>query len=190
MGFIMGYNLQSSKTTLRRPRRIFRTKHKLFKVFLNLFIAISLLVSVPVHIKRAMAIETVKASALVREEMRADLPLSYTKKSPPSALDSSNSDPCLPLLTLSKGSTSSHLNAPGRLSGRPTRHNVERTAAPAALGFILGVRIALGPNDVVKSGKRVQIASEFHASNNGTNHALAIAAYRGCKNNAALKQTR
>ena len=189
----MGYTLQTHKTTLRKPRRIFRTKHKLFKLFLNLFIVSSLLVSIPTHIKRAMAIETVKASALVPEEMRADTPLSFTQKSPPSALDSSNSDPCLSLLTLSKGSTSSHLNdAPGRLSGRPTRHtfNVERTAAPAALGFILGVRIALGPNDVVRKGERVQIASEIHASNAGTNHALAIAAYRGCKNDYALKQTR
>ncbi len=177
----MGYTLQSSKMTLRKPRRIFRTKKSLFKIFFNLVIVISLLVSIPMHVKRAFAIETVKASALVPEEMRADTPLSFTQKSPPHAAN--NNDPCLPLL----GSKISLASTPGRAS----RHDVEKTAAPAALGFILGVRIALGPKNVVKDGSRVQLASEVLANNKGGHtHALAIAAYRSCKNEFTLKGLR
>lgn|GEM_PF-1597473 len=182
---LMGYNLQHSKLMLRKPRRIFRTKHRLFKLFLNLFILLSLLVSIPTHIKRAMAIETVKASALVPEEMRSGSPLSFTQKSPPNAAKSK--DPCLPLLSSNSGSKISLANMPGR----PNRHNVEKTAAPAALGFILGVRIALGPKDIVKDGNRVQLTSTVLGNQKGGDtHALAIAAYRSCKNehNLTLKK--
>lgn len=177
----MGYNLQNSKLMLRKPRRIFRTKNKLFKLFLNLFILISLVVSIPTHIKRAMAIETVKASALVPEEMRADLPLSFTQKSPPHVAKSN--DPCLPLL----GSKFSLANTPGRT----TRQDVEKTAVPAALGFILGVRIALGPKNIVENGDRVHLTSTVLSNQKGgETHALAIAAYRSCKNEHNLALTK
>jgi len=197
-GFIMGYTLQTSKLCLRKPRRIFRTPNKLFKLFLNLFILISFLISVPMHIKRAMAIETVKASALSLEDARDGFPLSYSSKNPPSTngQNAADTDPCLPLLSLKNGSplkasfdmpqySPRHMN--GRPDQRPVGH-IEKTAAPAALSFLLGVRIALGPKKIVKKGKRVQITSNLQASNvSGQNHALSIAAYRSCKNEHALR---
>ncbi|MEM7618475.1 MAG: hypothetical protein AAF244_03720, partial [Pseudomonadota bacterium] len=166
------------------------------KLCLNIVILSSLLVVIPFHHYPANAIETVKASALVPEDTRKDTSLSFTKKAPPHATgNSSKDDPCLPLLSFQKGSQiAAKFTTPTHFSGRTDRlsHNygtVDKTAAPAALSFILGVRIALGPKDIVPSSERVQIASEILSPNKGgNNHALAVAAYRSCKNEHALRQ--
>ena len=191
----MGYNLTKTGIKLHQPRQIVRTKHKLFKLFLNVTILSSLLISIPLSSHQALAIETVKASALVPEGTRHDTPLSYTQKTPPHATEnSSKDDPCLPLLSFQKGSriaakfiTPTHFS--GRTDRRATHGYVDKTTAPAALSFLLGVRIALGPKDVVQNGKRVQITSEIFANQKGgNNYALAVAAYRSCKNEHALRR--
>jgi len=190
-GFIMGYNLHNTTMTLRKPRNIVRTKHKLFKLFLNVTILSSVMISIPLHGHQAMAIETVKASALQPEGTRKDTPLSFTRKNSPNATGNSpTDDPCLPLLSLQKGSKiAAKFTQPSHFSGRTDRRQVEKTAAPAALGFILGVRIALGPKEIVPKSERVQLASEILASNTGgNNYALAVAAYRSCKNEHALNR--
>lgn len=187
----MGYNLTEMRMTLRNPRRIVRTKHKLFKLFLNVTILSSLLVVIPFQHYPANAIETVKASALVPEDTRKDTSLSFTQKPPHATEKTSQNDPCLPLLSFQKGSKiAAKFTTPTHFSGRTDRRTgVDKTAAPAALSFILGVRIALGPKNVVPSSERVQIASEILANNKGgNNHALAVAAYRSCKNEHALRQ--
>ena len=59
----------------------------------------------------------------------------------------------------------------------------------AALGLILGVRIALGPKEVTRH-KRTGNAVRFdiwQPSTGGDRQALAIADYRRCKNDQALK---
>lgn len=135
---------------------------------------LTVLVSAP-----AGAIETTKASALVVEEIRAHESLSF-QKSPPVA----QADPCLPLLHarhLSPGGSAVSQN------WRPAR----KTAAPVALGFFIGVRIALGPKEVQKPSGRVQIGPEIRTDRaSGNNYALAVAAYRSCKNNYALSLER
>lgn len=175
----MGLTTQKMKWSLRRPRRIVRSPRRMFRLFFLLALIFSFSVTIP-----AQAIETVKASALIPEEVRADKPLSFTQKVPPRKTTAA--DPCLPLLG-SVTSLFSRFNAPGR----PSRQQAGKTAAPVALGFVLGVRIALGPKEVIKSRDRVEIGPEIHTVSNGgiNNRALAIAAYRSCKNEHALKQT-
>ena len=157
-----------------RPSKSVKAKHTIFRIFLGLMAVVIVFISAP-----AGALETTKASALVLEEMRAHESLSF-KKSPPSA----QADPCLPLLHarhLSPGGSAVSQN------WRPAR----KSAAPVALGFFLGVRIALGPKDVQKPTGRVQIGPEIRTDEiNGGNYALAIAAYRSCKNNHALSLQR
>lgn len=180
---IMGYNLSKSKMTLRKPRRIFRTRKKIFRIFFTLSIAVSFLIPFPVN-----AIEKVKASALVMEETSASTPLSFTQKTPPAAKQ--KPDRCLSLLE--PQAISSRYAMPHVSPGRVTRQTAGKAAVPVALGFVFGVRIALGPKEIVSANNRVQIGPELHATSPGrnTSHALAIAAYRSCKNKNALKQAR
>ncbi|MEM8833849.1 MAG: hypothetical protein AAGB32_04835 [Pseudomonadota bacterium] len=175
----MGSTAFHTKWNLRRPRRIVRSPRRMFRLFFLLTLIFSFSVAVP-----ANAIETVKASALIPEEVSADTSLSFTQKIPPRK--TANTDPCLPLLGSVKP-LSSRFNAPGRPD---SRQNAGKTAAPVALGFVLGVRIALGPKEVMKNRKRVEIGPEIHTVSTGgiNNRALAIAAYRSCKNEHALKQ--
>lgn len=74
-----------------------------------------------------------------------------------------------------------------RLVISPVMRQIKKTAS-VALGLFLGVRVALGPKEVVQDNKRVQFSSEIRSTRaGGHNHALAIASYRACKNNQALK---
>ena len=153
-----------------KPNRSVKIRHSVYRIFLGCFVCIALVFSAP-----ADAIETTKASALVLEEMRAKDSLSF-QKSPPEA----QVDPCLPLLHARRLS-------PGGSAVSQNWRPAGKTAAPVALGFVLGVRIALGPKEVTKKSGRVQIGPEIRtAQNSGDNYALAIAAYRSCKNNHAL----
>jgi len=182
MGFKkMGSENIQMRWNLRRPRQIVRAPRRLFRLFFLMTLIFSFSVSIP-----ANAIETVKASALIPEEVRADTPLSFTQKTPPKP--TAATDPCLPLLGSVKP-LSSRFNAPGR---HHSRQQAGKTAAPVALGFVLGVRIALGPKEVMKDRQRVEIGPEIHAVSTGgiNNRALAIAAYRSCKNEHALQQVR
>lgn len=153
------------------PPRAIKVHHRLFRVFSSLLACVFLLIAVP-----AGAFETTKASALITEEMRAK-PLSFTKKSPHEA----QADPCLPLLQARR-----HSSGASALSFQH-RRPVGKTATPVALGLVLGIRVALGPKNVVKSSDRVQIGPEIRTDRAGSdNYALAVAAYRSCKNKHTL----
>ena len=121
------------------------------------------------------AFETTKASALIMDTKQQTYSLSFQK--PPSAM---RADPCLTFLRSS------------RLSNDETvryraRRNADPNAVPVALGFVLGVRVALGPSDIVKPYKRVQFGPELIARQDERSlYALSIAAYRSCKNEQAL----
>ncbi|MEM6810897.1 MAG: hypothetical protein AAF549_00340 [Pseudomonadota bacterium] len=175
----MGYQTNRQTLHIRNARRIFRTRHKLFKLTLSIALLFSFIISIP-----AQAIETVKASAIMPEDIVTSRPLSFTHKIPPRA---DQTDPCLPLLGSVKA-VSSYYALPGRATNR--QQVGQKAAAPVALGLIFGVRVALGPKEVIRGSKRVEIGPEIHAVNNGgtNSRALAIAAYRSCKNDYALKQ--
>jgi len=62
----------------------------------------------------------------------------------------------------------------------------EGQAQAAALGLVLGVRFALGPKEVIRSNRsRVEIRQPFSTTED--TYALAIADYRRCKNEQALR---
>jgi hypothetical protein len=156
-----------------KPNRSLKVKNSVYRIFLGSLCAFAVLLSTP-----AGALEKTKASALVLKEIQAPNSLSF-KKSP----QSTQADPCLPLLHarhLSPGGSAVSQN------WRPAR----KTAVPVALGFFLGVRIALGPKEVQKPSGRVQIGPEIRTAQHGDNYALAIAAYRSCKNNHVLSLER
>jgi hypothetical protein len=130
------------------------------------------------------AIESTKASVIQSsakfyEETRLNGSLSY-QNSPQNA----KTDPCRSLLKAKLISPS----MPRReYANSDYRRSVGSTATPVALGLFLGVRVALGPKDVINPTKRLQIGPEIRADDNrGNSHALAIAAYRSCKNNHVL----
>jgi len=101
----------------------------------------------------------------------------------------SHRDSCLPLLkqVRQNGNPSSPLNAQN--DGRSVHHT--KASMPVTLGFLIGVRVALGPKEIVKSKQRVQIAPEIYSEisqryDTGARYALAIADYRACKSKSAL----
>jgi hypothetical protein len=175
------------------PSRVVRVKTKtrlqLVRIFTSLLIITYFVSGVPVG-----AIGTTPASALVLEEARGSSSLSFSKKHPHSARDKSHGDPCLSLLRSARLSPGAHAQGSSNSSRRQSLSPygaTDRQAASVALGFFLGVRVALGPKDVVKESQRVQIGPEFRMANKGSDsYALAIASYRSCKNNYVLGMRR
>ena len=167
---------------LLQPSRAVRYKNKaryrIARIFLSLLILTYFVSGVPVR-----AIETTKASALVLEEASANMPLSFTHKSPHTA----QKDPCLSLLHTARLSPGAHDKGSNQSTRRS--YDTDKKAASVALGFFLGVRVALGPKEVVQDNKRVQIGPEVRTSNIGRdNYALAVAAYRSCKNKVCFRK--
>ncbi|MBI4030782.1 MAG: hypothetical protein HY370_03835 [Proteobacteria bacterium] len=117
------------------------------------------------------AYKTVSPSAAVNT---AETPVPLTSSKPAIADDS-----CLSLLkTVRYDNPASSAMDRGRSS--------DGQAQAAALGLVLGVRFALGPREVVKSNRgRVEIRQPFSTTNDS--YALAVADYRRCKNEQALK---
>lgn len=117
------------------------------------------------------AYKTVSPSAVVNT---AETPVPLTSSKPAIADDS-----CLPLLkTVRYDNPASSAMDRGRSS--------EGQAQAAALGLVLGVRFALGPKEVVKSNRgRFEVRQPFSTTDD--NYALAVADYRRCKNEQALK---
>ncbi len=94
----------------------------------------------------------------------------FTLPSPQSVADS-----CLPLLKVRHTSPVS------------TTDGIQRSAGQAAaLGFVFGIRIALGPREQTGPA-HVSIGPElWQSSDDGSNSALAVAEYRRCKNEQML----
>lgn len=176
----MGYDLKKDRIVLQSERRIFFKRRNVVRFAYPLMVLFGFVVAVSV-IAPAFAIETTKASALTLEEMRKDYTFSYTQKSPQTA----QVDPCLSYLN-------AHLSPDVKHKDFNDQSEYQRPAGkkavPVALGLVLGVRIALGPRELVSSSQRVQIGPEIRSNVSGSNpRALAIAAYRGCKNKQTLK---
>lgn len=153
----------------------------LIRIFTSLLVLIYFATGVPVR-----AIGTTNASAIVLEDALVEKPLSFTNKVPHPA----KKDPCLSLLHAARLSPGAEQK--GSSTGRNSEANfADKQAASVALGLFLGVRVALGPKEIVKKNKRVQIGPEIHAMNRGgDNYALAVASYRSCKNDYLLNKNR
>ena len=177
----MGSTTKNDKIILIPERRIF-FKHRNIIRFAHPLLVLFLFVLVMSFIAPSFAIETTKASALFSEEMREDYTLSFTKKSPHFA----QKDICRSYLK-ARLSPGAHDNDRSSNYQRPAGEK----AVPVALGLVLGVRIALGPREIASQRDRVQMVSEIRSDFNGGNpRALAIAAYRSCKNKQTLKSQR
>lgn len=158
-----------------KPCQHIKIKHsherRLIRIFLSTLIVAFSMTSVP-----ARAIETTKANALKFQEMRNGTSYSF-QKSPSLA----EADPCLPLIHAQR------LSPGASADSQISRVNAGKAAVPVALGLFLGARIALGPKKVVKPSNKVKIGPEFRIARTGSNnYALAIAAYRSCKNDHNL----
>ncbi len=176
----MGNDLKKDKTAFQSERRIFFKRKNVLRFAYPLMVLFGFVVVISV-IAPAFAIETTKASALNLEEMREDYTLSYTRKSP----QSSQVDSCLSYLNAHLSPDAKHKDFADQSKYRRPAGN---KAVPVALGLVLGVRIALGPRELVNPTQRVQIGPELRSISSGSNpRALAIAAYRGCKNDQTLK---
>lgn len=90
-------------------------------------------------------------------------------------------DSCLPLLK-----SVSHFRSPSSAMDR-NRQNAGKKAA--TLGFVFGVRFALGPKEVRKSRSRSGAVKFdiWQPRDEGGVQAMAVAQYRRCKNDQALK---
>ena len=88
-------------------------------------------------------------------------------------------DPCLPLLQTVRQETPVSTSL-----GR----NEDNARKAAALGLVFGLKYAVGPKEIAKS-KRLNKPTkiEQHHDTNGV-RALAVADYRRCKNENALKE--
>jgi len=133
----------------------------------------------------AFAIETTKASALFSGEMREDYTLSRSPDERTKSSRSTQTDPCLSYLQ-AHHSPDAQVKDLNKLSNNRPSGRTE--AVPVALGFMLGYRIALGPQETTKTQNGIQHGAKIQRKSQRSNpRALAIAAYRGCKNEMALK---
>ncbi len=165
-----------------KAARVVKVRHKIFRIFSGV---LAFMIFVSAFPAPSGAIETTKASALILEEMRS-ADLSFTKRSPRKAQGDLKADPCLSLLQARHLSPGASAHGEATL-GFNSRRPVGKTATPVALGLVLGIRIALGPKQVLKHSQRVQIGPEIRTNRAGSkNYALMIAAYRGCKNKHTL----
>jgi hypothetical protein len=100
---------------------------------------------------------------------------SYTSQLPPPSM----ADSCLPLLNTRHTTPVSDMDRTQRTAG-----------TAAALGIVFGVRFALGPKETAKSNRtgnaRLTIWQPANATA-GDQHALAVADYRNCQKEQALK---
>ncbi len=177
----MSYNLNKDQILIGEKRRIFFKRKNIANLFypMAIFLCFFTIFSI---VAPALAIETTKASALTTEEMRETYSLSNSQKSPQhnKALDTCHS-------FLNTYFSQDAIN--DKVSPSNFRRSIgENNTAPLALSVFLGVRIALGPKETINQLGRVQTVSTLQANTGGYPRALAIAAYRACKNEQNLKQ--
>ena len=184
----MGYNLKKHTILLGDEGRIFWKRKNILRFMYPLMILFGFVMIMSV-VAPAFALPTTKASALTLKEMREDYTLSRSyddrSQSPKTTL-SAPVDPCLSSLQarLSPDAKAKDLN------NQSTHQRLaDKKAVPVALGFMLGYRIARGPHEAITTGENVQIGSNSRRNLKGGNsRALAVAAYRSCKNELTLKQ--
>lgn len=95
----------------------------------------------------------------------------------------SSEDSCLYILKMARERSEDNAAA---------RRYQQSAGSAAAIGLVFGVRFALGPSEVHKTRKRAQPVAAFHVweareSGADSGHALAIADYRACRNEHALR---
>jgi len=130
--------------------------------------------------EKSYALDTARASAFIYEDVKLVQPSTF-KQFPSPVL----ADPCLPLLQKVDPVTNRNQRPAGT------------QAAPAvALGFVFGLRVALGPKEALHDRRPVrtslrtgaQFGRELLTRDDGKKSALSVANYRRCKNKQALKE--
>lgn len=94
--------------------------------------------------------------------------------------DASSGDPCLYMLKTMQAQESTMANE---------RRYRETSGSAMAVGLVLGVRFALGPQERTRSGQRPRPVAAFHVwePHQAQSPALAIADYRACRNQHTLQ---
>ncbi len=130
----------------------------------------------------SLALSSGQASAIDRLDPAgaidgADMALSSSRDTP--SPSSATADKCLPLLKSIRQTTS--ISAMDR--------NQRAAGKAAALGLVLGVRFALSPSPKARSAKPRVDFWQPNFSTAGDQRALAIAEYRACQKDQALKSS-
>lgn len=110
---------------------------------------------------------------------RVDTASSYEASDASQSPSPAMADSCLPLLNIRHTPPVSAMDRTQRSAG-----------TAAALGVVFGVRFALGPKETAKTGRKDNARlSVWQPANStgGDRHALAIADYRDCQREQALK---
>ena len=184
----MGYHLQKNKITLGNNRRIFFKRKNIIRFAYPLAILFGFVLALSM-IAPAFAIETTKASALTLEEMRENYTLSRTShvlKKSPQIFDHGL---CLSFFTAHQTAYDAH-HKDYYAQTDSSQHSAAPKAMPASLGFVLGVKIALGSRKFAAGNNYINMMPDHQNAKGGTSHAHAVAAYRGCKKNQALLNMR
>lgn len=120
----------------------------------------------------AGAVETTRASGFIMTLEDA------TSLQPSPSRDTA--DPCLPLLQTVRHATVSAVYPNRRPAGTKA----------ATVGFVLGLRNALGPTETNGLPRDSGLRDPFAKAGLGGSYALSVAAYRACKSDIALKSLR
>ena len=183
----MGYDLKRNKITIQNERRIFFKRKNIVRLTYPMMVLFGFVTMVSL-VAPAFAIDTTKASALFTGEMREDYTLSKGFNAPDASPEHTVNDKCHSFLKMHYSPDAQKVNVD---HWQNTQRPVGRKAAPVALSLVLGVRIALGPKETSEMEQYIQAGPEFHHNaSRGNPRALAIAAFRRCKNEATLKSQR
>jgi len=185
----VGYNLKKDKIFVGNQYRIFFKHKNIANYFCSFLYPIAIFVGFFITftiVAPALASETNKFSALLKEEMRGDLSLTQVKTSPHNKVSSY----CLSLL---QKNTLSNNKEKWANQNKPFKSLAlhGRNRAPVALSLYLGVRRALGPTEgtvhKINDRRFVQNSSGSQFGAALSPRALAIAAYRACEKEQSLK---
>jgi hypothetical protein len=118
------------------------------------------------------------------EVLQPSVAVSANGKNPALSTPTSRSvaDSCLPLLKT--------VRQESPLSAMDRYRSANPASQAAALSLALGVRFALGPKETLKHGHRPRASIGLNVIPSGNGHApqaLAVAEYRRCKNETALR---
>lgn len=140
----------------------------------------ALFVRIMVMVVACLVIGSAAAHAFEVTEMPAEE--AAVQASLSSSSSSALADPCLYLLKNMQEQNE---------SAAVDRQYRNAAGSAAAVGLVFGVRFALGPQETVKARRRQSPAVAFHVweprDSVGGGQALAIADYRACRNEQALR---
>ena len=171
----MGYCLSKNVIIVGRSRRIFFKRQNIARLFypLAVFACFFALFSFALP---ALAVETTRV-------------LPFSDRAQPQPSHMSRPDSCRSFLDTRLSPDAKGRNLRSSKPQRVSARSMGKNPAPIALSLYLGVRIARGPQETSKVSRHdFQKTSLNYKKAGGHPRALAIAAYRACKNEENLKR--